>query len=45
MASLDDAEAAGKRLVLQKPSEIARLSIEATGFGDRFTIVMSAREL
>jgi anti-anti-sigma factor len=45
MAGLDDAEAAGKRLILLRPSEIARLSIEATGFGDRFSIVQSAREL
>jgi anti-anti-sigma factor len=45
MASLDDAEGAGKRLVILKPSEIARLSIEATGFGDRFVIVQTAREL
>jgi anti-anti-sigma factor len=45
MASLDDAEGAGKRLIILKPSEIARLSIEATGFGDRFVIVQTTREL
>lgn len=45
MASLDDAEAAGKRLILLKPSEVARLSLDATGFGDRFSIVETTREL
>ena len=44
MAALDDAEAAGKRLAICKPSEIVTLALESTGFGDRFPIVGSAKD-
>jgi anti-anti-sigma factor len=45
MAALDDAEEAKKRLVLLRPSEIARLALESTGFAERFPIAESLREL
>lgn len=45
MAAMDDAEAEGRRLVLLRPSEIARMAIDSTGFGERFTIAENLREL
>lgn len=45
MAALDDAEAANKKLVLLRPSEISRLAIESTGFAERFPVAESLREL
>lgn len=45
MASLDDAESEGKKLVLLRPSEIARLAIESTGFGERFPVAESLHSL
>ena len=45
MAALDDAETDGKRLVLLRPSEIARLALESTGFAERFPVVDNLREL
>jgi len=44
MAALDDAETAGKRLAICKPSEIVALALESTGFGDKFPIVASAKD-
>jgi anti-anti-sigma factor len=45
MTALDEAEASDKRLVILKPSEISRLALESTGFGDRFPVAASLREL
>lgn len=45
MASLDDAETAGKRIVVLRPSEIAKLAFESTGFAERFPTADSLREL
>jgi anti-anti-sigma factor len=45
MAAMDDAEAEGRRLVLLRPSEIARMAIDSTGFGERFAIAENLREL
>lgn len=45
MASLDDAEAEGKRLRLLKPSEIVLLALDSTGFAERFPIIKSLKEL
>ncbi len=44
MAALDEAEAAGHRLAICKPSEIVTLALESTGFGDRFPVVASAKD-
>jgi anti-anti-sigma factor len=45
MASLDDAETAGKRIVMLRPSEISRMAFESTGFAERFPMIESLREL
>ncbi|HUX38043.1 MAG TPA: STAS domain-containing protein [Rectinemataceae bacterium] len=45
MAALDDAEAAGKKLFILKPSEIARLAFESTGFMERFPVFQNLKEL
>jgi len=45
MAALDDAEAEGKKVVLLKPSEIARLALESTGFAERFPVAESLHSL
>jgi anti-anti-sigma factor len=45
MAALDDAEAEGKKLVILRPSEIARLAFESTGFAERFPVVQAVRGL
>ncbi len=44
MASLDDAEDAGKKLFVMQPSEIAKQALDSTGFGDRFTIIESLHD-
>ncbi len=45
LAAIEDAEAAGKRLFVVAPSEVSRLAIESTGFGERFPTVASVKEL
>lgn len=45
MAALDDAEAAGGKLYILKPSEIARLAFESTGFMERFPIFQNLKDL
>ena len=45
MAALDDAEAAGKKLFILRPSEIARLALESTGFMERFPIIQNLKDL
>jgi anti-anti-sigma factor len=45
MASLDDAEADKKRVVILRPSEIARLAIESTGFVERFPVAENLRDI
>ncbi len=45
MAALDDAEAEGKRIVVLRPSEIARLALESTGFSDRFPVAQNLRDI
>jgi len=45
MAALDDAEAEGKRIAILRPSEIAMLALESTGFGDRFPVYKNLRDL
>jgi anti-anti-sigma factor len=45
MAALDDVEAAGKKLHLLRPSEIARLALESTGFMERFPILQNLKDL
>ncbi len=45
LAAIEDAEAAGKRIFIVQPSEVARLAIESTGFGDRFPTVATMKDL
>ncbi|TFG84921.1 MAG: anti-sigma factor antagonist [Spirochaetales bacterium] len=45
LAAIEDAEAAGKRIFVVSPSEVARLAIESTGFAERFPTVASVKEL
>ncbi len=45
MVALEDAEAAGKKLWILKPSEIVRLAIESTGFSDRFPVTRTLKGL
>jgi anti-sigma B factor antagonist len=45
MTAIEDAEAAGHGFAIVSPSEIARLAMESTGFGDRFPIVQSLKQV
>jgi anti-anti-sigma factor len=45
MTAIEDAEAAGHGFAIVNPSEIARLAMESTGFGDRFPIVQSLKQI
>jgi anti-anti-sigma factor len=45
MAALDDAEAGGRKIAVLRPSEIARLAFESTGFMERFPIVQNLKDL
>lgn len=45
LAAIEDAEAAGKKIFIVAPSEIARLAMESTGFMDSFPILQSIKEL
>jgi len=39
MAAMEDAAAAGHGLAIVKPSEVVKLALDSTGFGDRFPVV------
>lgn len=45
MAAMEDAEGAGRKLWILKPSEIVRLAVESTGFSDRFPVIQSLKGL
>lgn len=45
MAALDDAEGAGGKLSILRPSEIARLALESTGFMERFPVFQNLKDL
>jgi len=45
MAALDDAEAAGGKLSILRPSEIARLAFESTGFMERFPVFQNLKDI
>ncbi|HUX40618.1 MAG TPA: STAS domain-containing protein [Rectinemataceae bacterium] len=45
MAALDDAEASGKKIAILRPSEIARLALESTGFMERFPIFQNLKDI
>ena len=38
MTAMEDAESAGHGFTIVNPSEIARLALDSTGFGDRFPV-------
>mgnify|MGYP001366551510 CR=1 FL=1 len=44
MAAIDEAESAGHRFAICKPSEIVALAFESTGFADRFPVIESAKD-
>ena len=39
MTAMEDAESSGHAFTIVNPSEIARLALDSTGFGDRFPVV------
>ena len=45
MSAVEDGEECGNKLFIMNPSEIVRLAIESTGFGDMFTVVRSIAEV
>ena len=45
MAALDDAEAGGGKLSILRPSEVARLAFESTGFMERFPVFQNLKDL
>ncbi|HOX12681.1 MAG TPA: STAS domain-containing protein [Spirochaetia bacterium] len=45
MAAMEDAEGAGRKIWILRPSEIVRLAIESTGFSDRFPVAQSMKDL
>lgn len=45
MASLDDAESGKRRIFILRPSEIARLAFESTGFLERFPIFQNLKDI
>jgi anti-anti-sigma factor len=44
MTAMEDAEASGHGFAIVNPSEIARLAIDSTGFGDRFPVVKTLKQ-
>jgi anti-anti-sigma factor len=45
MAAHDDGESVGNKLYIMKPSEVVRLALESTGFGDLFSVIYSLTEV
>ena len=45
MAAMEDAQAAGRKLWILKPSEIVQLAIDSTGFTENFRIIRSMKDL
>jgi len=45
MSAVEDGEETGHRLYLMSPSEIVRLAIESTGFGEMFPLIHSVNEV
>lgn len=45
LAAIEDADAAGKKIFIIAPSEIARLAMESTGFMDSFPVLQSVKDL
>jgi anti-anti-sigma factor len=44
MTAMEDAETTGHGFVIVNPSEIVRLALDSTGFGDRFPIVKTLKQ-
>jgi anti-anti-sigma factor len=44
MAALDDAEDAGRKLAILRPSEIVKLALDSTGFAERFPLIQSVKD-
>jgi anti-sigma B factor antagonist len=44
MTAMEDAEASGHGFAIVNPSEIVRMAIDSTGFGDRFPIVKTLKQ-
>lgn len=44
MTAMEDAETTGHGFAIVNPSEIVKLAIDSTGFGDRFPIVKTLKQ-
>ena len=45
MTAMEDAETTGHGIAIVNPSEIVKLAIESTGFGDRFPVVKTLKQV
>ena len=45
MTAMEDAETTGHGFAIVNPSEVVKLAIESTGFGDRFPIVKTLKQV
>ena len=45
MTAMEDAETTGHGFAIVNPSEIVRLAIDSTGFGDRFPVVKTLKQV
>lgn len=45
MTALEDGQDCGHKLFILSPSEVVKMAIESTGFGEMFSIIRSAHEI
>jgi anti-sigma B factor antagonist len=45
MTAMEDAETTGHGIAIVNPSEIVKLAIDSTGFGDRFPVVRNLKQV
>ena len=45
MTAMEDAETTGHGFAIVNPSEIVKLAIDSTGFGDRFPVVKTLKQV
>jgi anti-sigma B factor antagonist len=45
MTAMEDAETTGHGFALVNPSEIVRIALDSTGFGDRFPVVKTLKQV
>ena len=44
MTAMEDAETTGHSFTIVDPSEIVRLALDSTGFGDRFPVITTLKQ-